>query len=266
MCYLVILKKIDFTSLISNEILEKNRLRSHDYVLEFRDRMIPEVSIKHKINIEFSDERKEPFVEYIRKKNGSEKKNKLPIKRVRYKMFPLYGTIERIDQRDGKHNSSSLFTISYDSKEKIYTVHQDNKNDILIPKSKLIETIIETSQPSDEDRFVILLKTLNLPNNKFLTEKGFYTLTNIATYTLGDLEREKSALVNIEVQKVFLRYKYSTDGDDTAVCEVLGNDHHVKYFVDHNTGIIKGMYLITTTKERGQVERVRLFSKSAFRK
>ncbi len=236
-------EKLD--NFIPKELLEKYKNASRKYNLKFVDKNNKSAMINYSCNIEFSEITEKLFVEPLLYKEKKGEKNKLTFKSIRKTNYPLMGKFLSFRSSNPSQTTNNQeFTIGF--KNSNYVIKQNNKADIIFNKFELSDF----TSSEKINKFKSIVAILNSPNNKYLTERAVYAIKDIATYRGGEIEKSKA----------YLKYKFTSETDMTAVCELVGSDYNVKYFADHKTGIIRGMQMGLMVNNY-QVNRVTLWKK-----
>lgn len=248
------------TQLIPESISKKHKGNWWPIVMKFRHPKISGSTLEHRLEMDFTTEKwiTTPR-DYQNKKPKFTDACYLSLKKIATSNFPLKGIISRVDAESSKVLHSNSFIIQRVAANN-YEVTMSPSGKKLSFDREYMSSLDPHNSLKEVDKFAIALKNIEVVNSKYLKEGNFYLLENVYGYRINKSTKKDFPNDKIIKESATLNYYITSDIDNTSYVQLKGKKVSLKYFADFISGRIKGMSMVTSTKEGSELERMTLFS------
>lgn len=252
-------RHIYFYKLIPPDLAEKHKNKIWPVVMTFRHLDLKGSKLKHRLKYDFNSKSTVYPQDYSFKKSVYDEDLNLSINSIPYENYPLNGVLSRNDPATGKELYSTRFTIEYVSNSREFIVITKPSKRTIIFSEEYIDKLHIKKPIEEKDKYAIAIKNMNLMNNIYLKQGSIYTLKDIFYYSIENSLDQDFPNKQILKEDAFLRYYITSQEDNTSYIELKSDHVNLKYYADYNTGIIKGMTMVSATWNTTEVERLILF-------
>jgi len=249
-------KNTFFYRLIPKEIKEKFKGQIVPIVFTFTDRDFKKDKFSHEVKVDFRKDKLE--AEYNFKRPGEGLDDILKTKRLVNSKVKFAATISKIDATTHKISHKRKLNVSYDvTQNKFKARYTKPSKNLNIDKDYLDSPInYKNTTGSDSIRIAAIVKNLKLIPSSQLTRNGIYTMENVATYDLENLDKQSLGVKKPNSIQGRLKYRITSVADNTSLCSVTAQNIAAFYYIDSGSSRIKAMTMAIKSSDGKNLELV----------